>query len=143
MICVDSSVVAKWFFVEELSDQARALRWAAEQAKEPLVAPALLIMEVNNVFLKKMRPPDRISFELAVASLDALMGSEIRLHDPSALHRNALIFASDFQLPAIYDAYYLALAADAQCQFWTADQRLIEALRGRLPFVRGVGDFPL
>lgn len=65
----------------------------------------------------------------------------ISLQDPESLHRNAFRIAVSYELPAIYDAYCLALAADAKCPFWTADARLLRTLNGRLLFVRWIGDY--
>jgi predicted nucleic acid-binding protein len=143
MICVDSSVVVKWLVPEDRSDQARALRRAAARSEDRLVAPVLLALEVNNVLLKKTCRLDPISSVTAATLLDRFLSSEIHLQDPAALHQDALILALDFELPAIYDAYYLALAIEARCSFWTDDQRLLRALNGRLPFVHWIGDFPL
>ena len=143
MICVDSSVVVKWLLPEDRSDQARALRQAAARTNDRVVAPVLLALEVNNVLLKKTHRLDPISSETASTLLDRFLGSEIHLQDPAALHRNALILASDFRLTAVYNAYYLALAIAADCPFWTDDQRLLQTLNGRLPFVHWIGDFPL
>ncbi len=47
MICADSSVAAKWAFVEEHSSQARALLRDVLQQQEVIVAPPLLPSEVQ------------------------------------------------------------------------------------------------
>lgn len=39
-------------------------------------------------------------------------------------------------LPAAYDAHYVALAEQLACAFWTDDQRLLHTLGGVLPAVR-------
>lgn len=106
-----------------------------------MVAPDLLAMEVNNVILKRTRGRDAISIAAASHLLDLFLDAKVELYDPTALHRNAFTIATTFQLPAVYDAYYLALAADAGCPFWTADQKLVNTLDGRLPFVNWIGHF--
>ena len=141
MICVDSSVVVKWLVPEELSDQARALRRAMLARAEPMVAPVLLAMEVNNVILQRTRGSNAISDAEASDLLTHFLSAEVELYDPVALHRNAFTIATTFRLPAIYDAYFLALAADAECPFWTADMKLVNTLDGRLPYVRWLGHF--
>jgi predicted nucleic acid-binding protein len=50
-VVVDGSVVVKWFLAEEHQDQARAVLRAIPQ----LVAPELLLSEVGNAVLKKLR----------------------------------------------------------------------------------------
>ena len=57
------------------------------------------------------------------------------------LHRTALTIAATYDLPAAYDAHYLALAQILGCDFWTGDGTLINTLRGRLAFVRWIGDY--
>ena len=38
---------------------------------------------------------------------------------------------------------YLALAKICDCEFWTADEVLIDSLQGRLPWVKWIGkDYP-
>ena len=46
-----------------------------------------------------------------------------------------------FDLPAAYDAYYLALSRVLGREFWTDDQRLLQQVGDRLPSVRPLADF--
>jgi predicted nucleic acid-binding protein len=41
---------------------------------------------------------------------------------------------------ATYDTHYLVLAEYLACEFWTADERLANAVRGELPWVRWLGE---
>ncbi len=50
-----------------------------------------------------------------------------------------MAIAQALNLPTIYDALYLALARDHGCEFWTADERLYNAVRDRLPWVHWIG----
>lgn len=138
MICVDASVVAKWILDEEFSDQAQSLYRSAIDANELIVAPVYVMIEVNNVLLKRIRQRE-LSPEAAADRFRLLQKLQVRLLDPDPLHQEALALAVAHQLPAIYDAYYLALASTMRCPFWTADKKLINALDGRLPFVRWIG----
>ncbi len=47
-----------------------------------------------------------------------------------------------FGLPAIYDLHYLALAERKECELWTADARLWNSIRGKLAWLRWLGDYP-
>jgi len=63
---------------------------------------------------------------------------------PQALapvHRRALQLADTYNLPAAYDAHYLALAEAFGCELWTDDQRLLRRVGGALDFVRWIGDY--
>lgn len=57
------------------------------------------------------------------------------------LDRDALVLAGEFGLPAVYDAHYVVLARTMNVDLWTADQRLLRSLGGRLPFVRSISDY--
>lgn len=113
----------------------------AARHRLPIIAPQLLMLEVANVLLKKTRRAPVITPQEALTAFFGVETLNILLVDPESLHRNAFRIAVSFQLPAVYDAYYLALAADAKCDFWTADSRLIRALAGRAPYAHWIGDF--
>ena len=46
-----------------------------------------------------------------------------------------------FNLPRAYDTAYLALARLRNCEFWTADERLFNAVSRELDWVRWLGDY--
>ncbi len=48
--------------------------------------------------------------------------------------------AERFRRPATYDPHYLALAEREGCEFWTADERLWNAVKADLPWVRWLGE---
>jgi predicted nucleic acid-binding protein len=146
MICVDASVAAKWVFAEELSDQAEALYRRAVTTGERIIAPPLLPVEVTNVIRQRMRrakspgePP--LSLVEATAIRERFRNFPVQLAMPAELHQRALELADAYGLPAVYDAYYLALAQLLGCAFWTADQNLVNTLQDRLPFVRWLGHY--
>jgi predicted nucleic acid-binding protein len=140
LICPDASVVTKWLFAEEHSEQARALYRAAARAGEVIVAPSLLASEITNNVRQRLR---RGELDLAAARghLARFLAIPIELETRSALYDRALVLAHDYGLAAAYDAQYVATAELAGATFWTADQRLIRALRGDVPFVRWIGDY--
>ena len=65
----------------------------------------------------------------------------IEIYNPAWLHRQALILADAFGLPAAYDAHYLALAEHFECELWTADRRLLRAVGSGPPFVRPIAEY--
>lgn len=141
MICVDASVAVKWIIDEEFSGQALALVRRADRAAERIVAPALMPFEVGTIIRKQMR---REGMTLAAAeSLFArFLKSPIEHWSSHELHHEALRIADRYDLPAIYDAHYVALAASLDCDLWTADLRLHRNVGTKLPFVRWIGDYP-
>jgi predicted nucleic acid-binding protein len=142
MICVDASVAIKWLLKEERSDRAVALYEATAKANQPTVAPALLPLEVTNILRQRMRGQDGISLIRATEHLAAFLALPIEFHNSAGLHHEALVLADALELPATYDAHYLALAEHLGCEMWTDDQRLIRRVSTSLPFVRWIGDHP-
>lgn len=140
MIVVDSSVAVKWLIEEDLTPEAENLGAAAAASRETLIAPPLLPMEVANVLHQRVRR-SIMTFEAALQLFDEYLSVPIMLAFPAGLTRRALIIADQFRLPAVYDAHYIALAEYLGCDLWTADQRLLRALGGQLPFVRWIGDY--
>jgi len=140
MICADSSVAAKWSFVEEHSFQARALLRDALAQQDPFVAPPLLPSEVADVIRQRLRQ-GQVQLDEARALLAQFLALPISLQAPEALYERALVLADEHNLPAVYDAHYVALAELLGATLWTADRRLLRALGGRLPFVRWIGDY--
>jgi predicted nucleic acid-binding protein len=51
------------------------------------------------------------------------------------------MLAQQYNLPATYDAHYLALAEHEKCEYWTADTRLWNAVRDKLPWVHQLSDY--
>lgn len=139
MICVDSSVAAKWLFDEEHSEQADALLTDLVDAKQAIVAPALLHIEITNIICQHIRgglradEGERLLMEFSSFPIDVFM--------PPSLQRDALRLAVSYNLPATYDAQYLALSQELGVEFWTADQRLLHALGGKVPTAHWIGDY--
>lgn len=140
MICVDASVAAKWIFPEEYSQQALALFAAAARAGERLTAPPVFPVEVTNAIRQRMLR-DRLTLDEAHGLLRRFSTFQVSILSPDRLLEEALALAHGHALPAVYDAYYLALAQRLGCDLWTNDQRLLRALGGKLPFVKWIGDY--
>jgi len=132
--------VATLSFVEEHSGAARALLRNALAQRAPMVAPPLLPSEVASVIRQRMRQ-GQVQLDEARALLAQLRAIQISLQAPETLHDRALVLAEQHRLPAVSDAHDVALAELLGATLWTADQRLLRALGGRLPFVRWIADY--
>jgi predicted nucleic acid-binding protein len=140
MICVDANVVAKLLFREEHSDKAFGLLEACTTMSQAIISTNLLPFEVTNIIRKRMRR-EGLPLNLARRVLGQFHSYQISLHSFAALHDRALSLASQFDLAASYDAHYVVLAQQNSCNLWTADDKLLSSLRGRLPFVRSLADY--
>lgn len=146
MICVDASVAAKWIFEEELYLEARALYREVLAASRRIVAPPLLPMGVTNVVRQRMRRakyPAAAPLSQAEAheALERFLAFPIDIEFPRGLQQSALDIAIQCELPAVYDAHYVALAKTLDCEFWTADRNLVTTVEGRFPRVRWIGKY--
>jgi len=110
-------------------------KWDAED--RTLVAPALLYYEITNALHRYVRRGQLSALE-AADSLDVALNLHIDLHREDDLHHHAMRIAGAFGLPACYDAHYLALAERLGAEFWTADERLCNAVKSSLPWVHAV-----
>ncbi|MFQ6099728.1 MAG: type II toxin-antitoxin system VapC family toxin [Anaerolineae bacterium] len=75
------------------------------------------------------------------AVLREALETDVKLIYPDGLHRQAWEPATRFNCPTAYDAHYLALAEMFDCEFWTADRRLYNAVKEELHWVKYLGDF--
>lgn len=128
-----------------MSAQATALFEDSVIALEPLVGPPLLPIEVTNAVRKRVRR-SQLSPSQGTAHLDRFLSLGVAIlpdggEQQRAHHHRALAVAIEFDLPAAYDAHYIALAETLDCDLWTDDRRLLRQLNGRLSFVRWIGDY--
>jgi predicted nucleic acid-binding protein len=140
MICIDASVGAKWILTEPWTDRADALAAFAVRTNTRLISSPLFAIEVGNVIRQRERRFHMPMAE-AEAKFDELLAYPVTLVPVDHLHLDALRLCDQFELPAIYDAYYVLIAQQFGCDFWTDDRRLLKTLNGRLPFVRWIGEF--
>lgn len=141
MIVADASLAAKWLFAEEEYAQAtNTLIFSEIERGDPLYAPSHFQSEISNVIRKRMRR-DALSRDHALTLLDRFLLLPVVVVSSPGIDRDALVVASEFDLPTVYDAYYLAVAQSVGCEFWTDDRRLLRNLAGRLPFVRWIGEY--
>lgn len=137
-VVVDASLAMKWVLAEPHTGAARALlaNWIAEGTR--VLAPTLMAYEAANV-LHRRAARGGMTGEDAMRALNDLLQMGVGLEcDPRSVMR-ALQLARQFGLSAAYDAQYLALAEREACECWTADERLWNAVKDRLPWVRWIG----
>lgn len=121
---VDASIALKWFFDE--GDQVQAETLAASGAT--LLAPVLIQTEVANALWKKKRM-GAVTVTEAIHICAQLPPFFERLFPVEPLLPAAIELS--FRLDhAIYDCIYLSLAREAECQFVTADHRLLRKAHG-------------
>ena len=139
-VCVDASLAVLWLLPFQQTAEASLLlaRWDKEQAD--LIGPPLFNAEVTsalrfNVYNKRLTPDEG---EKAFAGF---LDLAIKTINHPELPGKAWELAVKYNQPRTYDMQYLALAELEDCEFWTADMRLVHSLQGRNRRIRWVGEY--
>ena len=118
-VVIDSSVAFKWFDVTEPgADEAAQLLRAHQRDEIALIAPAHLPLEIVNVHACR-----GASAELLAEAVEALADTDLLV---APIEQRLLIDATRIasaERLTIYDAVFIALAAQLDAELVTADRR--------------------
>jgi predicted nucleic acid-binding protein len=114
--------------------------WVAAQYQ--VAAPYLFKYEFISVIRKRVAR-GAITFQDGQTIIDDLPNHPVETFANELLLQRAYELASEFNRPAAYDSFYLALAEHLGCEFWTADLRLFNAVGAKLMWVKWIGNFEL
>ncbi len=136
-VCVDASVVLRYVLLPDDAPIKKVWNsWVKNETD--LVAPSLLFYEITNGLYQQQKNK-YLSPETIWKSLEYSLDLPITLVNEKNLHLRAREIAMRYELPATYDAHYLALAEWMDIELWTADMRLVKAIRSfDLDWVKGV-----
>jgi predicted nucleic acid-binding protein len=131
-LVIDSSVALKWLLAEPDALAAISLR-----RQYRLIAPELILLECANTFWKRVQRR-QLTIDEATVLADAIPHAGIELASMRSQVTAITNLALDLNHPA-YDCAYIVLALSQQCQFATADRRLIAAVdKGARNDIKGV-----
>jgi predicted nucleic acid-binding protein len=141
-VCVDASLIVRTLVPGPFSQEAEGILTTWQQANTALIAPALFAFEVTAtlrrmVYLKELLPAR------GEAAFAAFRRIPVRLSHRQGIFPLAWDLAKQFNRPRAYDTAYLALAQLNRCDFWTADEKLYNAVKGQLPWVNWIGNVAL
>jgi predicted nucleic acid-binding protein len=126
---------------DKYSPQASEVHRSWLAAEVRLCSPPLFFAEVTSVIRERVYRSELDERRSRVLLDEAIQWPVMVWHnDNDVMQRRALEFATRFNRPKAYDAQYLALADLLGCELWTADQRLVNAVAGKLPWVRWIGE---
>ena len=125
-VVVDASVVVKWFVEEEDSDKALRLRDKYIDGEIRIIAPELIIFEVLNALYYKRLFSESEMKEIS----EALEAYSFTLYSLKGEYAEKTIETAVENGITIYDASYVALAMIRDTYMYTADEKLIEKLKG-------------
>jgi predicted nucleic acid-binding protein len=138
-VCVDANVIVRTLVFGPFSAQATALLAQWQQAQRTLLAPALFTFEVTST-LRRLVYHQAITPAEGDEAFTRFLRLKVRLSHRRSLFPLAWQLAQQFNRSRAYDTAYLALAHLNQCDFWTADEKLFNAVRQQLPWVKWVGN---
>ncbi len=140
-LLLDSGVTVMWHIATEQSSlQAREVLLDGQSATVTFACSDQLPIEITSAFLKAMRR-GRISRERARQAI-----SEILAIPFTVFRATERILLRAFEIAEVgnqrlYDCVPVAMAERHSAEFWTADERLYNALHGTFPFVRWIAHY--
>ena len=139
-VVLDSGILIASVFLETLTPQAQQLlnQWRLDNTL--LHAPTLLHYEVVAVARKAVYQ-QRVTARESLRARDRLLSYPVNLHFDEALLKRGYELATQYNRPTAYDAQYLALAERLACEFWTADERMFNAIRTEFSDIRWLGNW--
>ena len=123
-VCVDANIVIQHVVSNAAEDLWKT--WAESGFR--LIAPTLLYYEVTNGLYRYLKA-GFFTLETVEKTLQAALALPIEVIGDAELHQRAKDLAAKYNLPAAYDAHYLALAEGLEAELWTADARLFNAVQ--------------
>ena len=141
MVCVDASLVVALLIPERFTSHVMASwrRWVIDDWQ--VIAPMLISYEVTSALYRKTLQ-GLISSADSRAALQQFLALDIQKIDTPNMPLRATQLAEELMRPNTYDMYYLALAEEMNCPFWTADERLYNTARKHFPLVHWTGVQP-
>ena len=121
----DASVAVKWFVREEGSAKARELKQLFQAGRIDLEAPSLLLYEVASAL--RFHPVARFTSEKLGSAMNSLAKLQIT-REPTTREWTTAFTLSQENSISVYDAAYIALAAEGKRKMITADSKLITKL---------------
>lgn len=137
---IDSGIMLATALIEPYSKEAKALVKSLTGRQIQIAAPVLFRYEIVAV-LRKHVYRGTLTAEEATNQCNLLLAQPVHAMVDDALLRRGYELASQFNRPTTYDSQYLAVAERLGCEFWTADQKLYNALKMHLSWVKWLGSF--
>lgn len=139
VLVFDSSAALKWFLPELHADKAKQIRDEYRKAITELIAPDIFPVETLHALTKAERQK-RITHGTAHPIWQSIMVDCPALYPYIPLLDRAYEIAAAARI-GIYDCIYVALAERENCEFATADDRIIKNLQRQFPFIRHLSTF--
>jgi predicted nucleic acid-binding protein len=137
---IDASVALKSVLNEQGSDKALSLVEQFRQGFHSLLAPDIFRVEVAHALTRAERKKI-IPIGHAAIHFDDVMAQPPEFFDTALLMARAIEISSQTRT-SVYDALYVCLAAEQNCELITADLKFIAALQAEFPFIVDLSSLP-
>jgi predicted nucleic acid-binding protein len=128
---IDASLVLKAILPNP--ETARCQAVLAHLQGSRLVVPALWVYEVTSTLAKAVHFK-QLTTEESVAALHQALALDVEMIAPDEAQSTlALDWTLRLKRASAYHSFYLAIADSIAAPFWTADQRLVNALQDHKP----------
>lgn len=129
-ICMDANFAVRLVNSQSETDPWIVLWEEWQAADKQIIAPTLFYYEITNAIYRMGRAGQLQEDEVQTA-LEDVFNLRISIKSDLQLHLQAVTLAQQFELPAAYDAHYLALAQDYRAIFYTGDKRLFNQVHSQ------------
>ena len=137
-ICIDANLVVQLVAgTGDVTVDDAWQKWRSQRTR--FVAPLLMLYEVTNAIYQMGRIGSMSATDTR-RILQSVLAIPIEYQSERRDHERALELAQRFNIRAAYDAQYLALAEREGVEFWTRDERIVNAVRPHVPWVHLVGE---
>lgn len=139
-VVLDSGIFLATIMNEPFTSNSKRLIADLVLANMQIVVPALFHYKVVAT-LRKWLYRGMISLPDAIFAREELLTRTLIYILDFSLLRRAFDLATQYNRPTAYDSQYLAVAERYNCEFWTADEKLYNAIRQQNPYIRWIGNY--
>ena len=130
---LDTSVVVKWFFQEDGTERAQIFLEELERGAGRVVVPSSIFHEASNVFWTKRR--EGLTEERAQRFWRELIRLPLEVVDGFDFLPQAMTFSFQHEVSP-YDAVFVVVARNMDCDLITADRVLWEKVQSSCAWVK-------
>jgi len=137
---LDSSVAFKWVIPEFDTDKAIRLRDEYRNGAHDLISPDVFSIELVHALTRAERQGRITPPESGILWQDVMTIASV-LEQSLPLIPHAIAISSAAR-KGVYDCVYIALAYRENCEFVTADAKLVNDLQSQFPFIISLSSLP-
>lgn len=138
-LVVDSSVAIKWYIPQPYFTESLQILDDYQNNRISLFAPDFIYAELGNIVWKYQRFQG-LTDDNAENIVNDFRSLSITTIPARVLLPEAYKIAVQYRR-SVYDSLYIALGLQLQCQFVTADEKLVNAVKDSIPNVIFIGNY--